>query len=332
MLRRITTLLLVCIISLGICTACSQEEVIAPATSEIIAVPSASEPIVTESPTVEPLTAEGFEDLDDLWAVRGIFYKSNLIDIYDNDALRDLYDSYYLNFFEDGTFHYMGLFNYRGKYTRREDGTFLLKTESVFTYDMTSQGLVEKEATNSTPKPYLLTLLDENTFLLNDFDPIMGKASVDSTDYVFVRNGKESVYLSTNKAKINGSSEKPSTSKNEPTNKYTPSVPESASKPSINTGTVTAGKRNALQSAKNYLSVIPFSYSGLVEQLEFEGYSYSEATYAADNCGADWYEQAVKKAEDYLEVMAFSRSGLIEQLEFEGFTYDQAVYGVNKAY
>ena len=70
----------------------------------------------------------------------------------------------------------------------------------------------------------------------------------------------------------------------------------------------------------------------MVEQLEFEGYSYSEATYAADNCGADWYEQAVKKAEDYLEVMAFSRSGLVEQLEFEGFTHDQAVYGVNEAY
>lgn len=73
-----------------------------------------------------------------------------------------------------------------------------------------------------------------------------------------------------------------------------------------------------------------FSYEGLVEQLEFEGYSHSEAVYGADNCGANWYEQASKKAKEYLRVMPFSRSELIEQLEFEGFTYDQAVYGVEQ--
>lgn len=95
---------------------------------------------------------------------------------------------------------------------------------------------------------------------------------------------------------------------------------------------VSSGKRNALRSAKDYLSVMPFSYSGLIDQLEYEGYSNSEATYAADNCGADWYEQAVKSAKQYLEVMAFSRSGLIDQLEYEGYTHDQAVYGVDKAY
>lgn len=95
---------------------------------------------------------------------------------------------------------------------------------------------------------------------------------------------------------------------------------------------VSFGMTNALQAAKNYLAVMPFSHSGLIEQLEFEGYSYSEAAYAADNCGADWYEQAAKKAKQYLEIMAFSRSGLIDQLEFDGFTYEQAVYGVDTAY
>ena len=77
---------------------------------------------------------------------------------------------------------------------------------------------------------------------------------------------------------------------------------------------------------------MPFSYSGLVEQLEFEGYSHSEAVYGAENCGADWYEQAAKKAEQYLEIMSFSRSGLIDQLEFDGFTHEEAVYGVDKVY
>lgn len=94
--------------------------------------------------------------------------------------------------------------------------------------------------------------------------------------------------------------------------------------------TVTTGEKNALSQAKNYLSFMPFSYKGLVEQLEFEGYTEEEATYAVDNCGADWNEQAAKKAADYLDLMAFSRSGLIEQLEFEGFTHEQAVYGVEQ--
>lgn len=99
-----------------------------------------------------------------------------------------------------------------------------------------------------------------------------------------------------------------------------------------NTGTTTAttGKMNALKSAKHYLEFMPFSYKGLVEQLEYEKYSNAEAVYAADNCGADWNEQAVKKAKSYLDIMAFSKDSLIEQLEFEGFTHEQAVYGVTK--
>lgn len=93
---------------------------------------------------------------------------------------------------------------------------------------------------------------------------------------------------------------------------------------------VTQGERNALEKAKDYLRVMPFSYSGLIDQLEYEGFTYSEAVYGADNCGADWYEQAAMKAADYLDIMAFSRDGLIDQLEYEGFTYDQAVYGVEQ--
>lgn len=88
--------------------------------------------------------------------------------------------------------------------------------------------------------------------------------------------------------------------------------------------------KNALKKAHSYLKVMAFSYSSLVEQLEFEGYSHEASVWAVDNCGADWNEQAAKKAKNYLDVMAFSRQGLIEQLEFEGFTYDQAVYGVTQ--
>lgn len=102
-----------------------------------------------------------------------------------------------------------------------------------------------------------------------------------------------------------------------------------AAKPSP-TPSATMGERNALQQAKRYLEVSPFSYEGLVEQLKYEGYTHKEAVYGADHCGADWNEQAAKKAARYLDIMAFSRDGLIDQLLYEGFTYEQAVYGVSR--
>lgn len=92
----------------------------------------------------------------------------------------------------------------------------------------------------------------------------------------------------------------------------------------------TLGEQNALKSAQEYLSFSSFSHSGLIQQLEFEGYSHAEATYGADRCGANWFEQAEKCAADYLSVSAFSESGLRDQLKFEGFTDTQAYYGAAK--
>ena len=90
--------------------------------------------------------------------------------------------------------------------------------------------------------------------------------------------------------------------------------------------------KNALQKAKSYLQVMAFSRQGLIEQLEYENFSHSEAVYAVDNCGADWNQQAVERAKSYLDFMSFSRTRLIEQLEYDGFSYDQAVYAVDKVY
>lgn len=99
-----------------------------------------------------------------------------------------------------------------------------------------------------------------------------------------------------------------------------------------NTSSATSGEKNALEKALQYLDYSAFSYSGLIEQLEYEGFTEEEATYAVDNCGADWYEQAVLKAEQYLDYSSFSRSGLIEQLEYEGFTSSQAEHAVDLVY
>ena len=99
---------------------------------------------------------------------------------------------------------------------------------------------------------------------------------------------------------------------------------------SANSGAVTTGEQNALQSAKQYLNVMAFSYSGLIDQLTYEGYSDSEAKYAADKCGENWKEQAVKSAKQYLDIMSFSRQDLIDQLEYDGYTYEQATYAATQ--
>ena len=92
------------------------------------------------------------------------------------------------------------------------------------------------------------------------------------------------------------------------------------------------GDLNALAQAKRYLSSMHFSRSGLIEQLQYEGYTDSECVYAVDNCGASWKKQAVGKAQDYLKSSSFSRKELVEQLEFEGFTAEEAEYGVSQVY
>lgn len=93
--------------------------------------------------------------------------------------------------------------------------------------------------------------------------------------------------------------------------------------------TQTMSQKQAVKKAESYLSHMSFSRSGLIGQLEYEGFSKADSEYAVDNITIDWNEQAAKKAESYLSHMAFSRSGLIDQLKYEGFTRAQAEYGVS---
>lgn len=88
-------------------------------------------------------------------------------------------------------------------------------------------------------------------------------------------------------------------------------------------------KESALLDAKYYLSS-PYSKARLIETLEKSEYIHDDAVYAADNCGADWNEQAVKTAENYLFFEPHSYIQLLEALtSIEKFTYDQAIYGIN---
>ena len=86
---------------------------------------------------------------------------------------------------------------------------------------------------------------------------------------------------------------------------------------------------NARRKAASYLSYSSFSRSGLIKQLEFEGFSNADATYGADAQNASWNKQAEKKAASYLSYSAYSRTGLIKQLEFEGFSNSEATFGTD---
>ena len=90
-------------------------------------------------------------------------------------------------------------------------------------------------------------------------------------------------------------------------------------------------KDQARRKAQDYLDFSAFSRSGLIDQLEFEGFPTDAATVAVDSLPIDWYEQAAKKAKDYIEFSAFSHSGLVDQLEFEGFSPDEAEHGATVA-
>ena len=101
------------------------------------------------------------------------------------------------------------------------------------------------------------------------------------------------------------------------------------SKTSEQETSLTTEQSSALEMADRYLEYTSFSHDGLVDQLEYEGFSTEDATYAADNCGADWNEQAAKKAQSYRDMQAFSHKGLVDQLKYEGFTAEQAEYGAS---
>ena len=90
------------------------------------------------------------------------------------------------------------------------------------------------------------------------------------------------------------------------------------------------GKESAITEAKFQLEHYAYSYERLIDQIEKEGYLKEQAVYAADNCGADWNQQAILKAQSYMPLFyGRPRKDIIEQMEkFDKFTHEQAIYGV----
>ncbi|MFC3241235.1 Ltp family lipoprotein [Gordonia humi] len=90
---------------------------------------------------------------------------------------------------------------------------------------------------------------------------------------------------------------------------------------------MSASRRNAVQKGRDYLDMSAFSRQGLIEQLAYEGFTESDATFAVDSLSPNWTQQAKKKAAEYMEMTAFSQQGLVEQLVYEGFSQAQAEAG-----
>ncbi len=100
---------------------------------------------------------------------------------------------------------------------------------------------------------------------------------------------------------------------------------------------LTGPQKNAVRSAKSYLSFKGFSRAGLIEQLSSpygDGYNVADATAAVNSLSVDWNAQAVVSAKQYLEMMGFSCNGLIDQLSSDAgdkYTKSQATYGAQQA-
>lgn len=314
-------------IALLFLVSCGQTQSLKENSSEAGGVASEQAESISETekrPEQAADAVEAYAELGGTWEVGGIYYEGHLIDIHENDALESLYDTTLLTFNEDGSFVYLKTYNNRGSWTAKDkaDGeSFILKTESVFRYSLKNGSLVEEEIETDNKTSYIVSLMDENTLALAEYDFITGRAKADEDPLILVKQDESSRYIAENKTSLKTSEQD--------------SVPESqytAQTSYVDKGSATSGEKNALAKALQYLDYTAFSYSGLIEQLEYEGFSNSEAKYGADNCGADWNEQAYLKARKYLDYSAFSKSGLIDQLLFEGFTQSQAEYGAEKAY
>jgi len=95
-----------------------------------------------------------------------------------------------------------------------------------------------------------------------------------------------------------------------------------------------AKAQEALNKAEELLMVMNYSHSGLVNYLvDFGGFTLEEATYAADNCSADWNEQAAAHIGYYRSAgQNMSADDMRGQLEYEGYTDEQIDYAIEKMY
>ena len=102
---------------------------------------------------------------------------------------------------------------------------------------------------------------------------------------------------------------------------------DSGSQSGSQTAAATENQQKALDKANEYVDTLPLSREGLIKQLEYDGYTTDVATYAADNCSANWNKEAKEMAEQYMDSTTYTYKDMVQQLETEGFTKEQAKFG-----
>ena len=102
---------------------------------------------------------------------------------------------------------------------------------------------------------------------------------------------------------------------------------DSGSQSGSQTAAATENQQKALDKANEYVETLPLSHDGLIKQLEYDGYTTDVATYAADNCSANWNKEAKEMAEQYMDSTTYTYKDMVQQLETEGFTKEQAKFG-----
>lgn len=95
------------------------------------------------------------------------------------------------------------------------------------------------------------------------------------------------------------------------------------------TSSETENQERARLDAKTYYESSWFSRTGMIEQLEFDGFSNEDATYGVDALGIDWGQEAIGTADSAISSEWFSRQGLIDHLVYQGFTDTEAISAVD---
>ena len=150
-------------------------------------------------------SAEGYDILGgQLWEVSGVLVRNKVVDIHDNKDLESFYRATYLSFGSDGRFIYLDTIPKGGTYepyeTDDEYDCFLLKTDTIYQYDSDKNELVKIES--GTKKPYIIYILDDNTFEFVEFDPMTGRAKANEIPLFFVKSQEESPYIQNHKTEI----------------------------------------------------------------------------------------------------------------------------------
>lgn len=150
--------------------------------------------------TTETAVADGYDVLGGTWTVCGIILEDRILDVKDL-GLEDMYDSELLMFGTDGRFSHWLVSIGEGDYFPYRENEYLLTTDYVYWLKYKDGESVQEEC-DSVLLTYLVTVLDENTLRLSEFDPLLGKPAADDMPQIFVRYGEESRWLRENKMQI----------------------------------------------------------------------------------------------------------------------------------